>query len=206
MGSGPVSLQPIVILPNPVLPAAPTPSAQHPTLLQRFLLTSVDEGRFTRVAESEYYQPVKAYLESLLKDKGATFHLEITARRQFSNTLKAHVGQHRDIVFHFLREAAPDIAGFIKADYSTEFLVVEVKERQLKLDDIYQARKYAELLDARYALLVSPVEIPEEIRRLSKVVYSLLSLPAYKTLTLARFDSNSNTIVDWFPRSPFEPP
>jgi hypothetical protein len=158
------------------------------------------------VAESEYYQPVKAYLESLLKDKGATFHLEITARRRFSNTLKAHVGQHRDIVFHFLREAAHDIAGFIESDYSSEFLVVEVKERQLKLDDIYQARKYAELLDARYGLLVSPVEIPEEIKRLSKVVYSLLSLPAYKTLTLVRFDPNSNAIVEWFPRSPFEPP
>lgn len=156
------------------------------------------------MAESDLYQPVRDCLATLLRARFVHFRLEITARRQFSNTLKAEVGKHRDIVFHFLREAAPDISGFIKSEYSADFVVVEVKEKQIKLDDIYQTRKYAELLDARYALLVSPVEIPEELKRLSKVVYSLLALPAYKTLTLARFDLPSNTMLDWFPRDPFE--
>lgn len=80
--------------------------------------------------------------------------------------------------------------------------MVEVKARTIRLDDVYQTRKYAELFDARYALLVSTCEIPEEIRRLSQVIYSLLSLPAYKQLTLVEFANNGNS-TDWFPDDPF---
>lgn len=155
------------------------------------------------MVERDYYEPVKTAVESLLKDKGRDFHLEVTATRKFSNTIKERLGQ-RDIVFHFLRDTAPDITGFIRGDYSAEFVVAEIKDRLLKLDDIYQTRKYAELLDAKYAVLVSTAEIPEEIKRLYKAVYALLALPAYKTLALARFDSESNALVEWFPRNPFD--
>jgi hypothetical protein len=39
-------------------------------------------------------------------------------------------------------EAAPDLTGFLKRDgaSSREFIVMEVKNRALKLDDIYQTR------------------------------------------------------------------
>ena len=49
------------------------------------------------------------------------------------------------ITFYFLKEAAPDITGFIRKQYATEFVVVEIKRNTIKLDDIYQTRKYAEL-------------------------------------------------------------
>lgn len=156
------------------------------------------------MAEKDYYQPIKSYLERLLREQGCEFHLEITAAKKFSNTLKRGVASHRNIVFHFLRDAAPDIAGFIKGKYSVDFVVVEIKDQKLKLDNIYQARKYAELLDAKYAILVSTVEIPEEIKRLQQSVYALLSLPASKTLALARFDRETNALVDWFPKNPFD--
>ncbi len=64
------------------------------------------------MAERDYYEPIKSCLQALLKGAGSDFHLEITAARRFSNALKGEVGQSRDIVFHFLREAAPDITGF----------------------------------------------------------------------------------------------
>jgi hypothetical protein len=153
--------------------------------------------------EAEYYEPVKAKLEEILKARFSSFHLEITAGKRFSNILKAQVGSYRDIIFAFLKEAAPDITGFGKGDHSSDFIVVEVKAEKIKLDDIYQIRKYAELFDARYGLLVSNEEIPEEIKRLSKVVFSLLQLPAYKTLTFVRLDEKSNELTDWFPENPF---
>jgi hypothetical protein len=83
-----------------------------------------------------------------------------------------------------------------------EFIVVEVKTTPIKLDDIYQVRKYAELFDARHALLLSTSEIPEKITRLSRVVFLLLALPAYKQATLARFadDGRASTC---FPDCPF---
>lgn len=152
--------------------------------------------------EREAYTDIKNWLEEQLKTRFTDFHLEITANKKFSNTLKQQIDRNRDLIFNFLKEAAPDITGFVKGEYSKEFIVVEIKNKPIKLDDIYQTRKYAELFDARYALLVSTEEIPEEIARLSKVVFSLLSLPAYKQLTLVHFGGNGKNIV-WFSENPF---
>lgn len=154
--------------------------------------------------EREYYKIIEEKLEQLLTTKFKSFYLEITADKKFSNKLKAEVNQYREIVFTFLKEAAPDIAGFIKTEYGSDFLVVEIKRETIKLDDIYQARKYAELFDAKYGLLVSTKEIPDEVKRLSRVVYSLLSLPAYKTLTIVHYDEESKELIQWFPKNPFE--
>jgi hypothetical protein len=153
--------------------------------------------------ERSYYASIKEWLEQILKEKFASYHLEITADKKFSNVLKAQIDRNRDLIFNFLKEAPPDITGFVKGEYSREFIVAEVKKQPIKLDDIYQTRKYAELFDARYALLVSTEEIPEEIMRLSKVCFpDLLSLPAYKRLTLVHFADNGKSSV-WFEENPF---
>ena len=153
--------------------------------------------------EKSYYQPVKDWLERQLKMQFNDFHLEITANKQFSNKLKEQINDHRNIIFRFLNKAAPDITGFVKGSVSSEFIVVEVKNKEIKIDDIYQTRKYAELFDARYALLVSIKEIPEEIKRLDKVVFPyLLAIPVYKRLTLVRFCGETND-SEWYPENPF---
>jgi len=154
--------------------------------------------------EKEYYETIKEKLAELFTAKFTSFHLEVTANKKFSNKLKAKVGQYREIIFYFLKEAAPDITGFIEKQYSTDFVVVEVKREVIKLDDIYQTRKYAELFDARYALLISTKEIPEEIKRLSRVAYSLLSIPAYKKVAIVQYDEEAGRFVQWFEENPFE--
>jgi len=83
------------------------------------------------------------------------------------------------------------------------FVVVEVKAEKLKLDDIYQTKKYAELFDAKYALLVTTEEIPEELKRLSKVIFSLLHIGEYRTFSLAQFDEKTNAFAEYFPENPF---
>src|SRR5262249_33420467 len=157
----------------------------------------------TTKKEKDYYPALKSKLEDLIKPHFGEFYLEITATKAFSNTLKAAIPDHRNLIFQFLREAPPDIMGFIKEQYTTDFLVAEFKKEILRLDDIYQARKYAELFDAKYALLVTTEEIPEELKRLSKLVYSLLSLPGYRRLALVRFDEQQGLFVDWFETNPF---
>lgn len=157
--------------------------------------------------EKDYYEPIKTKLEELMSTKFSNFHLEITADKKFTNKLKAEISPHghRDIIFHFLREAAPDITGFIKGDYSSDFIVIEIKNEELKIDDIYQTRKYAELFNAKYALLISTKEIPEEIKRLSKVVYSLLSGGyGYEKITVVYFNAGKGSFVEWFEKNPFE--
>lgn len=165
---------------------------------------TADERQGSR--ESQLYEPIKAPLEKIIKSKFGDVHLEVTANRKFSNKLKAEISPHghKDIIFHFLREAAPDITGFIKGQYSSDFIAVEVKDEQIKIDDIYQTRKYAELFGAKYALLVSTHEIPEEIKRLSKVAHQLLSGgQGYERIALVHFDPKKSEFVEWHEKNPF---
>lgn len=121
--------------------------------------------------------------------------------------MKAEISPHghRDIIFHFLKEAAPDITGFVKGEYSSDFIVIEIKNEEIKIDDIYQTRKYTGLFNAKYALLISTKEISEEIKRLSKVVYSLLSSGySSERITLVQFDAEKGNFIEWFEKNPFE--
>jgi hypothetical protein len=157
--------------------------------------------------ESSYYPVVKNWLDEMLgqlfKDQ---YHLEITANGNFSATLKLQIPQHRDIIFTFLKEVAPDLTGFVIRSGVFEFIVVEFKDAKLKLDDIYQTRKYAELFDARYALLVSTQEMPVEIIRLSSAIPSLLQIPGYGKLTLVQFPKEGKGATTWIADFPFQKP
>ncbi len=153
--------------------------------------------------EAAYYPIVKDWLEEWLKQYFTGHHLEITAQGKFSSMLKMQIPQHRDIIFAFLKGAVPDITGFVIKNHTREFIVVEFKNGAIKLDDIYQTRKYAELFDAHYALLVSTEEIPAEIIKLSTVVSPyLLALPAYGKLTFVHLSKDTQSST-WLPDFPF---
>jgi hypothetical protein len=157
----------------------------------------------TAKKEKDYYPILKALLEALLRTRFTDFYLEITATKKFSNKLKAEIPPHRELIFRFLNDAPPDITGFIKGQYAADFLVAEFKKEILRLDHIYQTRKYAELFEAKYALLITTEEIPEELKRLSKNLHPLLSLPGYERMHLVQFDEQEGQFVDWFEKNPF---
>lgn len=156
--------------------------------------------------EKELYKPIKETLQTLIKSTfpNKKVHLEVTAEKGFSNKLKSQIPDYLEIVFQFLKDVKPDITGFIKQNYGSEIIVVEVKDEPIKLDHIYQIKKYGELLNAKYALLVSTCEIPEEIKRLCKKVYAVLSLPALNKITLAYYDKEGNKFKEWFEEMPFK--
>ena len=160
--------------------------------------------------EGEYYDIVKEKLRELFEEKTVSYpnvkiHLEITANGIFSNELTSRIPSSRDIIFSFLkRRLAPDITGFIETPILPGFVVVEVKRGKIELDHLYQLKKYADLLDAKFAFLVSLKPIPEEIRRLSKVVHSLLTRPTiYERFALAQFDEYNGEFAEWFEKDPF---
>ena len=153
--------------------------------------------------EKDYYPILKNQLENLFRNKFENFHLEITATRKFSNKLKSKIPESQNLIFNFLKKATPDITGFIQEQNNSVFIIIEIKNRILKLDDIYQTRKYAELFNAKYALLISTKEIPEEIKRLTKNSYYLY-LPAYQRLVLVQFNEQKREFVDWFEKNPFK--
>jgi len=53
-----------------------------------------------------------------------------------------------------------------------------------------------------FAFLLSTKELLGEIKRLSRVIYSLLSLPAYGNLVLVHFDEESASLRGRFPEDP----
>lgn len=155
------------------------------------------------MTEEIYYESIKSAFEKLFKAKGEPY-FEITAKKTLSKKLKKELLKNRDIIFSFLREVAPDITGFVKKDYSTDFIIIEVKDKTIKLENIYQVKKYAELFGAKYAFLVSTKEIPLEIEKLLRVVLDISSLPLYGKLILVEFDKDTNSFVEWVDKNPFE--
>lgn len=118
--------------------------------------------------------------------------------------LKSKISDYQHIIFYFLKDVAPDITGFITKDSGTEFVVIEIKNEELKLDHIYQTRKYADLFVAKFAFLVSTEELPEELKRLQKVVHSLLYLGSYREFVLVHFDERTGSFTDRAPENPFD--
>ena len=154
--------------------------------------------------EKQLYEVIKERLEEILKAKFNDFYLEITADTGFSNKLKSEIPRGREIIFNFLKKARPDITGFVKENSFSYFIVVEIKNSSIELDDIYQTKKYAQLFGAKYALLISTNEIPEEIKRLDKTINPDFLSGAYGyRIVLVHFDINKKEFVEWYEKKPF---
>jgi len=85
----------------------------------------------------------------------------------------------------------PDITGFIKKEHSTDIIVVEVKTNKPTIRNIFQAKNYAQIFNAEYALLVSTKTISEPKRRLILKRSEIISRYPYKQVVLTRFDKDT---------------
>jgi len=159
--------------------------------------------------ENELYKSIKNCLQKRFRAEFLNCHLEITSNGKFSEEIKSKVPNYNDIIFSFLKKKnSPDLTGFIKEEYSTNFITVEVKNDVITLEDIYQAKRYAELFSAKYSFLISTKPIPTEIKRLCQKIPILYIMgTAYASLKLGEFDIERNDILEekWFPESPFKP-
>ena len=166
--------------------------------------------------EHEYYPLMQECLMAKFLDKFDNCCLEITADGRFSEILKSKIPRGREIIFSFLRRGlSPDLTGFIEQKYSNDFITVEIKNGKIRLQDIYQAKMYADLFYSKYAFLLSKTPIPYEIINLSKTaVFDLLST-APRGVRLAQFSIyrrkpvNTEKLVctilphTWLPENPF---
>lgn len=157
------------------------------------------------MAEQDLYEPVKVTLEKLLAGTGRSFLLEITATKGLREKLKASIPAGREIIFAFLNKK-PDLVGHLENQFGHDLLTVEVKEGPIKLDDIYQAKLYKDVLAARYGFLITTKPIPEEVKRLHAITPSILRSVGdsiYGFLAIGQFDRDKEEFVDWFEKNPF---
>ena len=157
--------------------------------------------------EKELYKVIKGSLEIDFISKFNNCYLAITSEGKFPEEILGNVGDYYDIIFSFLKKKnSPDLTGFVKTDYRTDFITVEVKNSALTLEDVYQAKRYADLFQARYGFLISTKPIPTIIKRLCNKIFILNIMGTGGRLRLARFDIDKNKILEnsWFPESPFK--
>lgn len=171
----------------------------------------------SKTAEKELYEPIKEYLEKAFTEKFGNCYLETTANGVFSDMLKRVV--RHDIIFSFLgKKVSPDLTGFIHTEGSKwvsvlegpsivrDFITVEIKRERITLQDIYQAKMYGDLFQAKYALLISPEPIPGEIRRLDeRLFFVTFRYMRGWYLYIGEWSSAINAIEEfkWLPRPPF---
>jgi hypothetical protein len=172
-------------------------------------------NRSGKTAEKELYAPVKEYLTEIFTEKFGNCYLEITADGVFSDLLKKVI--RNDIIFTFLRKKiSPDLTGFIHSRGSElvltygpsvvkDFITVEIKRKKIAPQDIYQAKMYGDLFQAKYALLISSVLIPEEIRRLDKQIFLTHRFMSGWAVHVGEWcvDEGAVIISNWIPRPPF---
>jgi len=171
-------------------------------------------SKSSKIAERELYTPIKEYLTGAFTEKFGNCHLEITANGVFSDLLKKVV--RHDIIYTFLgKKVSPDLTGFIHSKGSElvliygpsviqDFITVEIKRERITPQDIYQAKMYGDLFQAKYALLISSEPIPEEIRRLDKQIFLTHRFMTGQVVYAGQWYAyeDNGIIANWLPRSP----
>ena len=118
------------------------------------------------MAEKSLYNNVVLVLNRKFDSLGEC-HFEVTAEGKFSLGLQRKLDDYALFIFKE-EKYSPDITRFLikKETYGTseKIIVAEVKKR-ITLTSIYQTKRYAEILNAEYALLISPQPLSERKRR-----------------------------------------
>ena len=149
-----------------------------------------------RKSEAQFYKPAREALLDLFKPKDC--YLEITADRRLPEKVKKVLTDY-DLFANVVERFIPDITGYVlRSEHEKCVIVAEVKAGPTTLRDIFQTKQYAEIFGAKYAFLVSPEHMPEEISRILRMKGTLLSHSAgYERVFIGRLDLNKNSIVQW---------
>jgi hypothetical protein len=149
------------------------------------------------VPEEELYKIVKEGLERKFSRVGNCY-FEITAKGVFTSQVNKILDDYA--LFLFKEKFSPDITGFLKKKetygISQKIIVAEVK-RKITIASIYQAKRYAEILNADYCLLVSHREISERKRRF--IIRKKPAITSYfpnREVIIAKIISTGELLVD----------
>jgi len=161
------------------------------------------------------YKPIRSALENCFNPIGKC-KLYITADR-IPESVKRILTDYVVLILKTEKQL-PDLLGFVSIKKgertSRRRIVVEVKAGELRLEDIYQVKRYAEILKAKYAFLIADARFDEARRRFLKNTPAILQFHAKKKgkmesrpITVLRFKDKSTLIRDKkiCPLDPFDP-
>lgn len=147
--------------------------------------------------EWKLYNPIKNALEIKFSDKGKCYFENTSPPRRFSDRLR---GQLDDDSLFILKveKQFPDLTGYVirktMAGEIKELIVVEVKEKKPTLEDIYQTKRYAEILKASYGLLISLEKLSVEHRRFLIKRREITQFLQDKHILIGQFNKSTKSI------------
>jgi len=140
--------------------------------------------------EEALYQPIKDALNKVFSAFGECY-LEIS-KTGISEEFKKELDNFAIFYIRIDRQY-PDIAGFLQTENAKEFITVEVKKRVSKMEDIFQAKRYAEVFNATYGFLICQ-SIDEEVKRFLKERPLICSRSRGNQIIIAQFEESSKNI------------
>jgi len=147
--------------------------------------------------ESDLYVPIKEFLDQHFSKLERNHYFEITAKT-ISNKIKKEFDLNRLLLLKTER-TLPDIMGFVEKNGLNELFVFEIKNGKPTIRAIYQLKKYAEVLNAKYACLMCTKEISAELR---KCLENELIIQSYNTghgtISILHFDEETKQINPTF--------
>jgi len=139
------------------------------------------------IKEEDLYEPIRTGLQHYLCRYLGNCVLENTSR-ELTPTIRSSLDDWA--LFYIEKDKQlPDLLGSYQTiEGKKRIITVEIKIDVKKIDDIYQAKKYAAVFNAEYAFLISSNEIPERMKRFLIKRKAAINFSYYKKLIIATFN------------------
>jgi len=151
------------------------------------LISKPKNGKLKR-EEEKLYEPILAALKTKFEQLGDCY-IEDTSKGNFSEALKRILD---DSALYILKveKFSPDLTGYLMRKNSTskEIITVEIKPDKIRIKDISKAKLYADVLNAKFAFVISPKSIEEVFRRFVKGRPSIIYRSSSEPVIIAKFD------------------
>lgn len=118
-----------------------------------------------KLKEKDFYKPIKEYFENIVS-KDLKWSLRLwEAHGSIPEELKLIYPDIQEILNVY--SYSPDLIGIVDAN-PKKLIVIEVKDDPLSLHDLYQVKRYSEIIKADYSFLISPDSFLREDEQLLK--------------------------------------
>ena len=147
--------------------------------------------------EWRLYNPIKNALKINFSDSDECYFENTSPPRRFSDRLKRQLDDDSLFILN-IEKNFPDLTGYVlrktMAGEIKEVIVVEVKEKKPTLKDIYQTKRYAEILKASYGLLISLEKLSVEHRRFLIKRREITQFLQSKHILIGQFNKSMKSI------------